>query len=503
MCLSPILKKNPNYSYRGEVLINHRKYETANPLQERIAKTARGFCHDADNSYLYIPCGHCAECVAAKQNAIVQRASVESVYNHLFFCTLTYDNKHIPKLVVRVPKKSTHETEENAPELFGVNSSETLVCPTTDFEECEFVDRSYDESEIERRLADAGFDVGLDDVTGVQDDPLAPDASDEYDEVEFTYADIHHVQLLMKNLRDNLEIDGRSWKYICVSELGKTNGRPHFHILFFVEKLPQDMNADGTVNRSQMYNLEKKLYQAVFKYWAINVGTRKNPVYEKLFTYRKRFYGNKCYTNFDLHYVDPKLSPSGTSNVTFYVTKYLMKGSKKEEHRQQFLHLNLSETQYQAVWSAIKCRCTISKGFGLDSRMYTQVVSIPMYIGPSSCDYAAYLKSLLAFDDLPADDANDHSKDFVYKTVKKRIMVPNFEAVGKIRDQLIRDAGKAPYPVFISPDGKHVPLAHYYKTKGYIYTLMDEYTIWFNWNPDNTIPSHQGIDIALSLVIMG
>lgn len=51
---------------------------------------------DTRSVYLNVPCGHCTECVQSRQRNIVQRLQVEELSNHLFFCTLTYNNQSLP-----------------------------------------------------------------------------------------------------------------------------------------------------------------------------------------------------------------------------------------------------------------------------------------------------------------------------------------------------------------------------------------------------------------------
>lgn len=455
MCLNPILR--PNVKYRNRFL-------------------AYSYGKDPDSAYIYVPCGHCPECVAAKQNSLVQRIQMESKYNHMFFCTLTYDNEHLPVFELEVPvKRRADET------LIGLEPQHVIT-----------------PEEAESFLEDAGFDSGELDVIHSEED-WDPDLyEDGVETMRFPYADIHHIQLLLKNLRDNNPCDGRNLRYVAVSELGKTNGRPHFHILFLVEKRPDDeailpavylkgLPARKGVKPEVYTKLESALYHAVFKYWAINVGTRKNPVYEPLFKYRKRYYGGKVYTNFDLHYVNPDLTTEGVSNVAYYVTKYIMKGSEKEARRQQFLRLNLSEEDYNLAWKTIRCRCLMSKGLGLDARMYTEEEEVPVRNPNFKCDeYAEYL-NVLDGDDLPPDDLPEPAAPTVIAVRKKRIMVPNFELAGIIRKNLTRDVGTSPGPVFISPDGKHRPLSHYYQTKGYIYCAYDFFNIIYN-APEEVAP---------------
>lgn len=495
MCLNPILRPNTNRTlserltryYNGKPV----KVYATSKLGNRIAARARAFGKDADSDFIYIPCGRCPECVAAKQNSLVQRVQMEAKHNHLFFCTLTYDNKHLPILNLEVPVR-----KEVRPVLEASGETVTLFQPeglsSQDIIE-QFENASIDDltSIPDVSAADTADPLAHSDVVdGVSGEVLAVD----YDSVSLPYADIHHVQLLLKNLRDNNPCDGRNIRYLAVSELGKANGRPHFHILFMLEKRPGDFIWNSGVygvSPTVRYNLERQLWQAVFKYWAVNVGTRKNPKYEPLFTYRKRFLGSKVYTNFDLHYVDPAKTTNGTANVAYYVTKYIIKGSKRDARRQQFLRLNLSDSQYHEAWNTIKCRLLISKGLGLDPRFYTNEVKIacknPNF---SLCDYANYLRDIVdSSDDLPADDVS-RPNPLTYRVCKRRIMVPNFAITDEIRRNLTADVGRAPGPIFISPDGKHRPLSHYYQTKGFIYTTIDALSIYLNYDDSTDVPHY-------------
>lgn len=74
MCLSPISIPNPNYG------LSHLKYVNT----ERV--------------YIRVPCGYCSECIARKQMAVCQRVQMESLVNHLYFCTLTYNDDTLPKV---------------------------------------------------------------------------------------------------------------------------------------------------------------------------------------------------------------------------------------------------------------------------------------------------------------------------------------------------------------------------------------------------------------------
>ena len=192
MCLTPIKIKNANK--RVGWFSERVKSECSNP--------ARLF--DTTHTYIYVPCGHCPECVRSRQNDIIQRTNLESLESHLYFCTLTYNNEHLPTL-------------------------------------------------------DNPFRLGE----------------------SFTYADITHVQLLMKRLRNH----GLKFRYLATSERGTKRGRPHFHIIFF---FPKSIYKDP-------YKLERELFYLVLNNWAVNVGTRKFPKYVPLCTYKVSRNGKRNY----------------------------------------------------------------------------------------------------------------------------------------------------------------------------------------------------------------
>lgn len=455
MCLNPIKIKNTN---RG-----------CNP------RAGLMFMKDTSSEFIEVPCGHCSQCVAAKQNSFVQRIQAESEYNHLFFATLTYDDVHLPKLSIEVPVVSRESEEPVTPLEFTFEEAVNQFEKEDQFEHCETDSDFVADASAKAMESGCAQDSGLDDV--------------EYEEIKFAYADIHHIQLLMKNVRDNNPLGDRCIRYACVSELGKMNGRPHFHVLLLVEKRPEDLDSNGKPIPARCRDMQQKLWQCFFHYWAINVGTRKHPVYEPLFTYQRKWSFGKLYTNFDLHWIDPSLTKDQTSNVAYYVSKYMMKGSTREENRQRFLRLNLSEEEYASVWKVIKCRMTCSKGLGLDARMEF----IEREVDDSDirlCDQASALSSYIDnCDDLPDPDVCADILRTPKRVVRSRVLVPNFDLAEKIRRELTSDVGQAPGPIFISPDGKHRPLSHYYQRFGCIYSAPDAIDIWMNWNPDNDNPA--------------
>lgn len=74
MCISPIRIKNPNLGLIGP----NAQFK------------------DTISHYINVPCGVCPQCIANRQMQYVQRLQMESLVNHFFMCTLTYNNESIP-----------------------------------------------------------------------------------------------------------------------------------------------------------------------------------------------------------------------------------------------------------------------------------------------------------------------------------------------------------------------------------------------------------------------
>lgn len=389
MCLTPFNISNPNY-----------RASLRNPVMQ---------FKDTESFRIDIPCGRCSECIAVRQSEIVQRCEVEAKYKHLFFCTLTYDNEHLP----------LYETINN---------------------------------------------------DGVQ--------------FSYPYAEIMDLQLMFKRLRDNFE---RDFKYLAVSELGSSRGRPHFHVLFFVDKYDSD---DSSTPR----NLESELFQKVAKYFARNVGTRKNPKYEPLFTYKRKFTALGVRTNYDLHWVNPSLTAAGDKDVSYYVSKYVTKPSDREQRRQQAVRLNFVEPEYEHIWSVIRCRMVMSKGLGLNASFVSTGEKLVSDKRISCEDYVKYLDYLDTCDDLPlSPDEFFHVK---FHSQKRRKLVPCPFVVEELHSHVLDLVGQKDYPAYINTEGKKVPLAKYYKRYAEIFSMQDALTIYFNFNPD-LHPRRSRFDLSL------
>lgn len=129
------------------------------------------------------------------------------------------------------------------------------------------------------------------------------------------HCDYSHVRNLFTRLDTSLPREGFPYplKHFAVSEYGGNRHRPHWHLLFSYPISDSD-------SFSFPINLEYTLRKLVLRFWSVNVGSRKNPVYEPLFTFRSR----GKFRNFDLHYVCPRENPDN-SNVGAYVSKYMLK----------------------------------------------------------------------------------------------------------------------------------------------------------------------------------
>lgn len=188
---------------------------------------------------------------------------------------------------------------------------------------------------------------------------------------KFSYASVKHVQNLFKLLRKYFEYP---FKYLCVSERGKLRHRPHWHILFFVPYKNFD-NIDAL-------NIERQLSNLVLKYWCINIGSTRKPIYESLFTYSE-YNGRR---NFDFHFVQGNIF-SGTDDVFFYASKYVLKFDEYTFNIKKFLFSSLPYEEFKKLWNLWKPRLLLSKNFGSSELYRDDVVSMikSSYVNKHPC----------------------------------------------------------------------------------------------------------------------
>lgn len=147
------------------------------------------------------------------------------------------------------------------------------------------------------------------------------------DGTQIYFANYEDIILMFKRLRDANVLD-RDFRYLCVNEYGDKTNRPHFHVIIYVARLATD-------NQTTPYWIEKTLYDNLKKFYAVNKGTRKDPVYEPLFTYITYMKDGKQRSNYEVKYVEPSnkvremtefLIPDlATVKTTRYLTGYVQK----------------------------------------------------------------------------------------------------------------------------------------------------------------------------------
>ena len=332
MCLCPVRIPNPylagRFSYDGR-----KVFRSSDRLR-------------SSSNTIEVPCGRCSECLSRRYTDLMQRVYVESMTSYVFMVTLTYNNKHVPRL---------------------------------SFTSEEFTRR--------RRLPVSRLRC-------------------------IYYSDFSHLQLLFKRLRNDSIFADRDFRYLAVSEYGTEKCRPHFHLIFFVARRDGDSALYGS-------HLESSLIPLFKKYFSINVGTRKNPIYEPLFDDVTRKVAGKLFSTFDLHLVRPRdvdgnyydgdaLSSSGT--VASYIFSYVNSPSRFESYVSrslQNLRARVDESVVSSFSRLLKTRCVYSHqlGFGFDLATGRRVV--PVSDVPLPC--SSYLATRLElYNSLP-----DNYSEFV------------------------------------------------------------------------------------------
>lgn len=249
--------------------------------------------------------------------------------------------------------------------------------------------------------------------------------------VTIRYADVSDLQNMIKRLR-KLNAFGRPFRYLAVSERGHSGGRPHFHVIFLVPKYDDDDFGD-------ILNLESLMFSSVLDNWSRNVALNangkpntRNPKYVPLCTYVRRFSHGRVRSNYDLHYVNPLHSKNGVSDVSWYVLKYMLKASEKEEKLRVALWYNLPEDEYNDVWRLVRSRMIKSLGFGLNSKLV-------------------------------------NSK-----------LIPDPEIVDYLKNCVQRSKSSFNYPCYYSKDTLDTfPLSRFYKANGNIFNIDDAHDFFF------------------------
>lgn len=191
--------------------------------------------------------------------------------------------------------------------------------------------------------------------------------------LDIFYSNIKHVQDMFKRVRKYPIFENRDMRYFAVTEYGTAKFRPHHHLLIFVAKLPTD-------TKDYCYHLEKELFD-LFKFeWRINVGSRRVPLWQPLFTYKSKLKNGKLYRNYDLHLVSDRtqtntnvIDPNAISSATKYLISYMLKPNEFEQVLVNALKSFKSSIDdkklYRNIEKLLKTRVYFSKylGFGFDS----------------------------------------------------------------------------------------------------------------------------------------
>lgn len=236
------------------------------------------------------------------------------------------------------------------------------------------------------------------------------------------YADFMHIDNMFHRLSDRYSY----LRAVAVSEFGGLKGRPHFHVLFV---FPSSMLP--TFN--DCLSFERELHDVVFDMWSINLGSKKNPYYYHLCEYHEKWHNGRLYRNYDLHFVNPSLTPSGTDDVAWYVLKYMLKPSDREKRLQQALRLNLSDSEYTYAWNLTRPKSWFPHYFGLNPEM------------------------------------------------NGRIGVPDWSIVQYLKDCIAKSPSDSAFPYYFNPDtGLSMPLSRYYSSKGWILNASDALRFYKN-----------------------
>lgn len=119
MCLSPVRIKNPRFidlgytgsedgSYDHLPDISECRFKTSWHMLKSMIATGETYIQNVSQRYVEVPCGHCAECIAKKQNSLAQRAYFESLGKHCYFATLTYNDEFLPRFTDRYGREWTY-----------------------------------------------------------------------------------------------------------------------------------------------------------------------------------------------------------------------------------------------------------------------------------------------------------------------------------------------------------------------------------------------------------
>lgn len=180
--------------------------------------------------------------------------------------------------------------------------------------------------------------------------------------------DWHDYHLFKQRIYDS-NLFGRPFKALAVSERGDKRHRPHFHIIFAIERSPYD--------NAVTYGLDlvSRCYYPLLNLWYRNIGSRRSPVKVPLCTYVERWQHGVLRKTFDFSYVQEVGKMDLYSAVSQYVTSYIVSSIDGYEGRlQKALKLNYDPELYKEYWNKVKSKLNVSPDFG-----YSSDCSSPIY----------------------------------------------------------------------------------------------------------------------------
>lgn len=197
----------------------------------------------------------------------------------------------------------------------------------------------------------------------------------EVDGETYNYIPYSYIQNMFKRLRADADfmndIGNREFRYLSVMEYGDTTHRPHFHLIIFVSK-----KSDDDVNSK--YYIVNAFRRDMAKYYAVNIGTRKHPIYEKVFKQNDPYYDKfgKLRTNYYVELVEGKIDDTifgkqEDEDLTNVKTiQYLLGYVNKPDKYLQKIHCKLEKYRdkdyelFKAIRNNLLCGIKYSKGFG-------------------------------------------------------------------------------------------------------------------------------------------
>lgn len=180
------------------------------------------FVHNPHDGYKYlVSCGHCEACLQEKANRHVNRIRSEQLSGTYLgvFVTLSYENQYIPYIKSSEVEAFKNSPLENTISVYRGDFKE-IVYDFSDFMVDSSLDVRYLNTDLQylRSKCRNGRYTRLRDCVGV--------------------IQLRDIQLFLKRLRINLVRDNyfSKFSYYYASEYGTKYNRPHFHVLFFIDK---------------------------------------------------------------------------------------------------------------------------------------------------------------------------------------------------------------------------------------------------------------------------